>query len=390
MREWLTVIIVLLIIAIVLDGLRRVRAHRRETLRLSKNMLEVDALLKDEVAPSSEFPSGGARVIAYREPDDTENILQNVRESYAASRMTRGAKRAADEDGGDLETPVPLMGDAGSFAQTPSDGHTRWDDREPESDPFPEAHAEPSLGNLDELDWQEDRPVPAQPTEQEQTEPPAKASSARDYNSDGRQQRSAYDDTHWPDDRAQEDDWAHETAEARPDAQRETRVQAPTAKRAPESPPEPDTSQAPAAPDEVLVINVMARRGEMFLGDALLASMISCGLRYGEMDIFHRFETPDGKGKVLFSLANMVKPGTFELDAMDTFETPGVCLFLALPTGGDSLRAFELMAETAQTLARDLGAELKDEQRSVMTRQTIEHSRQRVVEYERKRRLAKA
>lgn len=389
MREWLTVIIVLLIIAIVLDGLRRVRAHRRETLRLSKNMLEVDALLKDEDAPSGEFPSGGARVIAYREPDDTENILQNVRESYAASRMTRGAKRTSGEEGGDRDTPAPLSGDAGPFAQAPCDGHTPWEDREPESDPLTENHAEPSLGNLDELDWQEDRPVQVKPTEPEQTEPPTGAGSARDDSSDGWQQRSAYDETHWPDHQEQ-DDWGHEAVEPPRDAQRETRAQTPTTeKRAPKPQfqPEPETSQAP---DEVLVINVMARRGEILLGDALLASMISCGLRYGEMDIFHRFETPDGKGKVLFSLANMVKPGTFELDAMDTFETPGVCLFLALPTGGDSLRAFELMAETAQTLARDLGAELKDEQRSVMTRQTIEHSRQRVVEYERKRRLAKA
>ena len=75
---------------------------------------------------------------------------------------------------------------------------------------------------------------------------------------------------------------------------------------------------------------------------------------------------------------------------MDQFSTPGVSLFLSLPIKSDSIAAYGLMAETAWTISETLGGELKDENRSVMTRQTIEHDRQRVVEYERKRRLAKA
>ena len=35
-------------------------------------------------------------------------------------------------------------------------------------------------------------------------------------------------------------------------------------------------------------------------------------------------------------------------------------------------------------LAHELGGELKDDQRSVMTAQTIEHYRQRIVEFERR------
>ncbi|WBA80376.1 cell division protein ZipA C-terminal FtsZ-binding domain-containing protein [Endozoicomonas sp. GU-1] len=46
------------------------------------------------------------------------------------------------------------------------------------------------------------------------------------------------------------------------------------------------------------------------------------------------------------------------------------------------------MEETARRLALDLGGELKDEQFSVMTQQTLEHCRQRIREYERKQ-LAK-
>ena len=39
---------------------------------------------------------------------------------------------------------------------------------------------------------------------------------------------------------------------------------------------------------------------------------------------------------------------------------------------------------SARKLAHELGGELKDDQRSVMTSQTIEHYRQRIVEFERR------
>ena len=43
------------------------------------------------------------------------------------------------------------------------------------------------------------------------------------------------------------------------------------------------------------------------------------------------------------------------------------------------------MEESAKQLALDLGGELKDEHYSVMTQQTLEHCRQRIRDYERKR-----
>jgi cell division protein ZipA len=87
----------------------------------------------------------------------------------------------------------------------------------------------------------------------------------------------------------------------------------------------------------------------------------------------------------LFSMTNMVAPGTFDLDAMDEFSTPGVSLFMMLPIKADSIKTFDLMADTAQAIAQTLHGELKDQQRSAMTRQTLEHYRQRIREYERKK-----
>lgn len=43
MPDWITVIIVLLIVGIVLDGIRRVRIHRRENIRLTRRAKLADA-----------------------------------------------------------------------------------------------------------------------------------------------------------------------------------------------------------------------------------------------------------------------------------------------------------------------------------------------------------
>lgn len=145
------------------------------------------------------------------------------------------------------------------------------------------------------------------------------------------------------------------------------------------------SEKQPAEPEEVLIINVMAHKGETFNGGDLLDVILKCGMRYGSMDIFHRHSDTKGEGALLFSMVNMVKPGTFDLDAMDEFETPGVSLFMTLPINADSMQSFDLMADTARVIAETLNGELKDEQRSVMTRQTIEHCRQRIRDFERMR-----
>lgn len=136
--------------------------------------------------------------------------------------------------------------------------------------------------------------------------------------------------------------------------------------------------------EEVLVINVIAREGDGFKGPALLQNILESGLRFGEMDIFHRHESMAGNGEVLFSMANALKPGTFDLDDIDGFSTRAVSFFLGLPGPRHPKQAFDVMVAAARKLAHELNGELKDDQRSVMTAQTIEHYRQRIVEFERR------
>lgn len=136
--------------------------------------------------------------------------------------------------------------------------------------------------------------------------------------------------------------------------------------------------------EDVIIFNIVAKDQGQFSGQSLLKAAEMCGMDLGEMSIFHRYE--GSQREKLFSMANLVEPGTFDPDTMHDFRSPGVCLFMRLPGPKRSIVALERMIESARTLAAKLNAEMRDEHHSVITPQTIEHYRQRVMEFERKRR----
>ena len=140
---------------------------------------------------------------------------------------------------------------------------------------------------------------------------------------------------------------------------------------------------------EVFMLNVVARGAQGFRGDDILQILLACDLRFGDMDFFHRHEFEAGRGAIQFSVANMMQPGVFDIDNMADMATPGLVFFLTLPGPENMMQAYDYMLETAQAVARNLGADVLDESRSVLTRQTMEHSRQQIRELER-RMLTKA
>ncbi|WP_210395706.1 cell division protein ZipA [Motiliproteus sediminis] len=145
----------------------------------------------------------------------------------------------------------------------------------------------------------------------------------------------------------------------------------------------PKREPAPA-PDEVLVITVMARY-EPFSGAMLFKLVEACGLTFGKMSIFHRHEQDNGEGPVQFSMVNAVHPGTFEPDVAKDFTTPGVTFFLTMSEPSKLMEAFDCMLATAQCVADNLEGDLRDEHRSSLRTQTIEHYRHKIRDFERRR-----
>ncbi|WP_375055799.1 cell division protein ZipA [Zobellella sp. DQSA1] len=146
--------------------------------------------------------------------------------------------------------------------------------------------------------------------------------------------------------------------------------------------PAPVRRDVPKTWQDVYVINLMARPNQVLAGNSLIRALTGSGFCFGDMDIFHRHQTPGGQGEVLFSLINMVKPGTFNPGAMTEFSTPGVSIFMQLPKPGMAKNHFNLMVQTAENLAEELDALLFDGERSPLSPDYLAHCREQLRDYD--------
>ncbi|MCL2919805.1 cell division protein ZipA [Shewanella litorisediminis] len=152
---------------------------------------------------------------------------------------------------------------------------------------------------------------------------------------------------------------------SRPEAAQAAVTQAQTTQAQTQAQAQVKTEEPLPDPRDVLVLHVVAREGLVLAGAELLPCLLELNFKYGDMEIFHRHEDNAGNGKVLFSLANMLKPGTFDPDTMEQFNTHGIVLFMTLPCHGEAVMNFSLMLNSACQLADDLDALVLDGQRQL-------------------------
>ena len=150
----------------------------------------------------------------------------------------------------------------------------------------------------------------------------------------------------------------------------------------------PSRSPVGARPDRkierIVTLIVAARTGETLGGSDVVVAAEKAGLEFGDMGIFHRLISGKTAEGPVFSMANMVKPGSFDMSKLDALQTPGVTLFMTLPGPLPALDAWEMLLPTAQRLAELLDATVLDEERNALGRQRIAHLRDELRAWDRK------
>ena len=272
-REVLIAVGLLVLVAVVLDGARRIKQHRYENLHMSSRKLQKNSRTGelDDPINDSQFPSGGSRLVGIRDEKDIQQVEENLRRALANK---------------------------------------------------PDFGIKPPQQKQFELDEE-----PTARTRHSSKPSHSKVSGSKPASSSNRA--------------------------------------------------EPAPAKVAPVQQQILVMHLMAPKDQLLNGQQLQEAALSVGLRYGESKIFQRHLSEEGSGEVLFSMANLVNPGTFDLKTIEQMTTPGVTLFMALDDIEDPVSAFDIMIQSVDSMAAAMSLSVLDETRSSMTRQTIDHYRQR-------------
>lgn len=307
-RDWLILIGVLLIVAVLLDAFRRYRQERSSSIRMARMSFGAGGGFECEGPEvyGSELPGGGARVLR-REASDSPESAVGLR---------------------DRELPARGV----------------------------EPRVEPRIG-AGSISHEASAPLKDRIAAMQVSEAP-----------DSRPSRSPVrDSSSAPAPAAADDGVSPQTAAA----DRSSFVA-------------PKHDKAIADDNDVVVLNVLAKDEQGFRGTDLLEILLACDVRYGDMNIFHRHEGGHGEGQVQFSIANAVEPGTFDLDRINDFCTPGIIFFMRMPGPEDPAAAYDCMLETARCIVKNLGGSLSDGKLCTVTAQTLKQDRARINEFARR------
>ena len=390
-RDWMILIGGMMIAAVLIDAVRRYWRERRAEIKLNARIERASPLSDDDDAFNllTELPNGGARIV---QRDDLQIDPQAAAPVSAAesNRATSPAREAPAPD------PMPDPIDVAVAAQLAETENT-----EPEKDS--PAQTAPDSGDSTPSEPEAVEPETDAVTAETAADPTALEADAR-----GLEETVSTLQTVTREATAQslaeaENETASRRRTVKPapeTAEPETATSAPTDDAdasgtvdwldtlEPEEPLKPDAPEHGRLPrganTHVFILYVVAQAEEGFSGTDILETLLACDLRFGDMDFFHRHERASGRGPIEFSVANMMKPGVFDIDNMEPLQTRGLMFFVTLPGPADMLKAFDYMYETVKVVAKSLGGDIQDETRSVITRQSLEHMRQQIRELERR------
>lgn len=148
-----------------------------------------------------------------------------------------------------------------------------------------------------------------------------------------------------------------------------------------------DAAAVAAAPPMVsakMVALIVAPTEETdILGPQLHGALVAQGLKFGEGDVYHRTIG----GRVVYSVASLLKPGKLIPADAETFSTKGLTLVMNLPGPVAPAIAFDDMLSTTRALATALKLEIFDATREVVTEDAGKKLRAEIEDWARSQKL---
>lgn len=135
---------------------------------------------------------------------------------------------------------------------------------------------------------------------------------------------------------------------------------------------------------ENINITVMPKNGDDLIDGKTILSLVSqYGLKYGAMNMFHRYENKDGSGILWFSMMGIDREGItpFDLNSLPHSKYNGLVLFLSLPHP-KATQGFDTMMSVVNLIANDLNAIILDENNQILTRERRHQLRNQLQEYQ--------
>jgi cell division protein ZipA len=125
----------------------------------------------------------------------------------------------------------------------------------------------------------------------------------------------------------------------------------------------------------ILALRLVARQRERFAGRSLRQALAAEGFLLGQFAIFHK---PDDERRAVLSAASLTRPGTFDMETMDSLHYGGLSLFAVLPGPKSPPQVFDELVFAARNLNERLQGVLQDEQGTPLTPARIAQLREQL------------
>ena len=135
--------------------------------------------------------------------------------------------------------------------------------------------------------------------------------------------------------------------------------------------------------DKIVSLYVAAKAGQVLRGEDIVVAAEKTGLTFGHMNVFHRLVEGHPERGPVFSMANIMQPGSFDMANIRSLETPAIAFFLTLPAPMTALEAWEKLLPNVERMAELLDGVVLDDSRNALSRQRIQHIREELRAYDR-------